>query len=93
MKLWYRDILLYQELKQQEANILAHFLVLHQFQEQIKQKASVFQAKHLRWRIQALEEVELQFIQRVSANKKLMLDQLMIYLSGGDIRLNQEIML
>jgi DNA polymerase-3 subunit delta' len=93
MKLWYRDLLLCLELKDHSVEALDHFLILHRFKERVYLKAQGCQAKHLRWRIQALEEVELQFIQRVSANKKLMMDQLMLYLSGGDLRFNQGIVL
>ncbi len=92
MKTWYRDVLIVKQMKQPYDDLF-NLVTFQSYRDLLVEKAKHLGFKQICWRIQALEAVELRLIEMQGINKDLLLDQLMLYLSGGDFRSNQEMIL
>jgi DNA polymerase-3 subunit delta' len=92
IKTWYRDVLIVKQMKQAYDDLFS-LVTFQSYRDLLFEKAKHLEFKQICWRIQALEAVELRLIEMQGINKDLLLDQLMLYLSGGDFRSNQEMIL
>ena len=82
LRSWYRDILIVQRGGAQ------HLLTHPQLVEVALYRAKILSFERLKWRVKAINDAEVNMFERTGSYRRLILEALIIYLSGFDTALN-----